>query len=339
MGIQRTVQRCINNSYDRLDVNKIISACFNLAVTTLRIKSASFSSFMIRDENLEDLAWDFIADLFQKNEGGELIVLAEYFKGRNLESLTDGDIQMELRRLVSSKVDDNIFRFYGERDPSLKKIIRNIKLAVKDQECEGRVCYQNGYLIVEQKNEYTNLEDMPAEFMQMRLCSRLSEKLMIPDILVEVIDILSGQEEYKKRFALVTLATIIRDSFVLIQDSKSGNTGPDVYSEMLQKELDEFLGKSVSKVKETISKHYIEKGKADPREMDIYFRAAKEIVKSNFEGTSGCMSQFDQLKVHYDQLEYEQFRNQHRSVLEYVVKLVRDDMLNAFKKDWAHFQQ
>ncbi|MFO7846740.1 MAG: hypothetical protein R6V27_09285, partial [Balneolaceae bacterium] len=60
---------------------------------------------MIRDENLEDLAWDFIADLFQKNEGGELIVLAEYFKGRNLESLTDGDIQMELRRLVSSKVD------------------------------------------------------------------------------------------------------------------------------------------------------------------------------------------------------------------------------------------
>lgn len=338
MGIRRTVRRCINNSYDRCDVNNIISECFNLAVTSLRVKSASFSSFMIRDENIEDLAWDFIADLFQKNEQGELIVLNEYFKSRKMESLSEEDIRVELRRLVCSKVEDNIFRFYGEKDPSLKKIIRNIKLAIKDLECVNKVCYQDGFLIVE-KSDQIDLEDMPAEFMQTRLCSRLSENLMIPDILMEVVDILDEQDEYEKRFALVNLATIIRESFVLIQSSKSDNIGPDVFSEMLQKELDVFLEKSVDKVKENIAEHYIEKGKADRRELDIYFQTAREIVKSNFEGTSDSKSQFDQLKEHYHHLEYEQFRDTHRSILEYVVKLVRNDMVNSFKKDWAHIQQ
>src|SRR6056297_2949162 len=175
MGIKRTLQRCVNNSYNRSDVNNLISHCFNVAITSLRIKSGSFKSFMIRDENLEDLAWDFIADLFQKNEGGELVVLAEYFKYCDLELLS---------------VEDNIFRFYGERDPSLKKIIRNIKLAVKVQECENRVCYQDGFLIVD-KSVQTDLEIMPVEFMQVRLCSSLSENSMIPDILIKVIDIMT----------------------------------------------------------------------------------------------------------------------------------------------------
>ena len=338
MGIKRTLQRCVNNSYNRSDVNNLISHCFNVAITSLRIKSGSFKSFMIRDENLEDLAWDFIADLFQKNEGGELVVLAEYFKYCDLELLSDEDIQIELRRLVCSKVEDNIFRFYGERDPSLKKIIRNIKLAVKVQECENRVCYQDGFLIVD-KSVQTDLEIMPAEFMQVRLCSSLSENSMIPDILIKVIDILNDQDEYEKRFSLVGLARIIRESYVLIQSSYPIKTGPNVYSEMLRKELDDFLDKSVNKVKDNIAKQYIEKGKADRRELDIYFKTAKEIVKSNFEGTSVCRSQFDQLKEHYHQLEYEQFRENHRSILEYVVKLVRNDMLNSFKNDWVHIQQ
>ncbi|WP_340106285.1 hypothetical protein [Rhodohalobacter sp. 8-1] len=292
---------------------------------------------MIREENLEDLAWDFIADLFQKNDTGELIVIKDYFENRRVDSMSKGEIKTELRRLVCSKVEDNVFRFYGEKDPSLKKIIRNIKLAVKEHNCKYSVCYENGDLIVDD-GKVNNLLRMPSEFMQIKLCSRLTESLMIPDILIEVIDILENQNEYKKRFSLVTLASIIRESFVIIQDSQIDNLDPDVYSKMLQKELDRFLGKSVDRVKDNISRHYIEKGKAEHHEIEIYCQTAKEIVKSNFEGTSGSLSQFEQLKLHYHQLEYEQFRNKHRSVLEYIVKMVREDMLNSFKKDWAHFQ-
>ena len=139
MGIKRTIHRCVRNSYNRSYINHLISHCFNVAVTSLRIKSGSFKSFMIREENLEDLAWDFIADLFQKNDKRELIVIKEFFEGRHVDSMKDSEISLELRRLVCSKVEDNVFRFYGEKDPSLKKIIRNIKLEIGRASCRERV--------------------------------------------------------------------------------------------------------------------------------------------------------------------------------------------------------
>jgi len=338
MGLKDSVRRCIDNNYSRNDVNEIISACHSLAVTALRVKAGSFKAFMIRDEKIEDLAWDFIADIFQKSSDGELIVLKEYLIKRDYISLDDRDLTILLRKLVYSKIEDNIYRYYGERDPSLKKIIRNIKLAVKDRDCKHGVCYKDGFLIVEE-SEKPELDIMPADFMQIKLCSKLNHKLLIPDILIEIIDILENQREYKKRFSLVALASIIRESFVMLQDEKLPHSGPSIYSEIMQKELDDFVGKSVVKVKGNISSHYIKKGKVSEKQIDIYFRAASSIVKSDFAETSESSSQYEELKKHYSQLEYEQFRNKHRSLLEYIVKLVRNDMLASFKKDWVHFKQ
>lgn len=338
MGLKDSIRRCIANNYSRHDVNEIISACHSLAVTALRVKAGSFKAFMIRDEKIEDLAWDFIADIFQKDSRGELIVLKEYLIRRNYISLDDADLNILLRNLVYSKIEDNIYRYYGERDPSLKKIIRNIKLAVKDRNCSHGVCYKNGFLIIDE-HDRPELDIMPADFMQIKLCARLNHKLLIPDILIEIIDILENQGEYKKQFSLVALATIIRESFVLIQDESLPHRMPKIYSEILKKELDDFLGKSVVKVKGNISRHYIKRGKASEEQIDVYFRTASEIVKADFAGTCVSNSQYEQLKKHYSQLEYEQFRNKHRSLLEYIVKLVREDLIDSFRKDWIHFKQ
>jgi len=309
-----------------------------MAVTSLKMKAGSFRFFMLRDENLEDLAWDFIADLFQKNRAGNLIVLEEYFSGMDFAKLTDTDMERELRRLVSSKVDDNIFRYYGERDPSLKKIIRNLKLAIKERDCSKSVCYKQGMIVVSECVQ-ADLALMPPEFMQIRLCERLGESMMIPDILIEVIDILDLQEEYRKQFPLVTLAAIIRESFVLLQDARKEKENPQVYSDLLEEELDIFLGKSISKVKDDLLSKYLKRGKGSREELDIYFKTAGEIVKSDFSEYQKSLSQFEELKKRKTDLEYDQFREKHRSLLEYVVKLVREDLLHSFKKDWVHFKQ
>ena len=309
-----------------------------MAVASLKMKAGSFRFFMLRDEKLEDLAWDFIADLFQKNRAGNLIVLEEYFSGMDLKKLTDTDMERELRRLVSSKVDDNIFRYYGERDPSLKKIIRNLKLAIKERDCTKSVCYRDGMIVVSECTQ-TDLSLMPSDFMQIRLCTRLSEKMMIPDILIEVINILDLQEEYQKQFPLVTLAAIIRESFVLLQDTQKEKENPQVYTNLLEEELDIFLGKSISKVKDDLLSKYVKRGKGSREEMDIYFQTAGDIVKSDYSGYRKSLSQFEELKKRKADLDYEHFREKHRSLLEYVVKLVREDLLHSFKKDWVHFKQ
>jgi hypothetical protein len=96
---------------------------------------------MIRNERLEDLAWDFIADLFEKDDENMLSTFCQYFNEESLVQMDETDVQSELRKLVFTKVDDNIFRAVGEKDPSLRKIIRNLKLAIRDRECEMCVCH------------------------------------------------------------------------------------------------------------------------------------------------------------------------------------------------------
>ncbi|TVR29117.1 MAG: hypothetical protein EA390_10320 [Balneolaceae bacterium] len=323
--------------YDRRDVNRLIKTSYNIALSYLNMKSASKNSFFLREENIEDLAWDFIADLFQKDEEGNLVAIQSYFRSCKLDELSEESSLIELRKLVFTKVDDNIFRFYGEKDPSLRKIIRNIKLAVKDQECKNRVCYRDGYLIVGDVEEPSG-PMMPYDFMSIRLCSRLRENYQIPDVIIEVIDIINSQNEYRKRFSLVGLASIIRESYVLLQDDEFNTfTNPKAVNNLFEKEFDIFLDDSVDKVKTTVGDRYIKKGKLKKEYLNLYFRAASDIVRNDFKEELESSSQYERLKSYVNDLDYEQYRENHRPVLEYIVKLIRQDLIENYRKEWVRF--
>lgn len=338
MILRDTLIRCITTEYGKEDINRIIHLSHRQALSYLRMKTSSYKSFIIRNENLDDLAWDFIAELFQKDDMGNLSELQACFEPGRLGQMTDTDVKIELRKVVFTKVDDNLFRFYGEMDPSLKKIIRNIKLAVRDKEFEQETGYLDGYLVVGAGNNH-NKTMMPADFLQLRLCSRLKGNMQIPEIMAEVIGIIDQQQDYRKRFSLVALAAIIRECFVLLQnegDSGSQDSvAPMAGEKLLDKEFEFFLDKSVIKVKRTFGRRYVEKGKLKQEDLDLYFKAATDIVKDDFSRKMKGLSQYDQFKKHVNGLEYEQFRDNYRSLLEYVVKLIRKDLISFFRKEWA----
>jgi hypothetical protein len=307
--------------------------CHQLAEAYVMMKIKSHNSFLLKEECSSDLAWDFIADLFQKDESGNLTTFQGYFDSLDLDTFNEHELFIELRKLVFTKVDDGVFRYYGEKDPSLKKIIRNIKLSVRNRDCKSQVCYKDGFLLVDDSDS-ANQAAMPEDFMRIKLCSRLEEQMQIPQILVEVIDILDQQEEYRKRFSLVILAKIIRESFVLIQDEQdNGKMKPKAEREMLKMDVELFLHKSVSKIKRDLAPGYVSKGKLEPGHVDVFFKAAADIVRDDLTQQSG-LSQFDRIKSHFIDLEYDQYRKKHRSVLEYMVKLIRTDLVNNIKKDW-----
>ena len=334
--LKGTIIRCVTAAYSRNDVQDLINESYHLAHSYLKMKSANNKNYIIRDEKADDLAWDFIADLFQKDQEGNLLVLQRYFESIDIQNLDEEDLRVELRKLVFTKVDDNIFRFYGEKDPSLRKIIRNIKLTIKDHKCKHKVCYQDGYLI-------TDLEDhgveaiMPEDFMRIKLCSRLSEQMQIPEIIIEVIDIIQKQNSYRNRFPLIALAKIIRESFVILHDEKDHSVvRPMAVNQLVEKDISKFIHHSVKKVKRDVAPGYIKRGKIKPEYVEIYFNAAADIVKDDF-GEERGLSQFDQIKNYKQDLDYDQFRKKHRSVLEYVVKLIRVDLIRSMKKEWVRF--
>ncbi len=83
---------------------------------------------------LEDMAIDCVAGLFMRNENNEFVQLRRYF-GPYLDStaeLNDVELLIMLRRLVIKKTKQELSRIFKERDPEGAKIIRNIRVAVKN---------------------------------------------------------------------------------------------------------------------------------------------------------------------------------------------------------------
>ncbi len=83
---------------------------------------------------LEDMAIDCVAGLFMRNENNEFVQLRRYF-GPYLDGnaeLNDVELLIMLRRLVIKKTKQELSRIFKERDPEGAKIIRNIRVAVKN---------------------------------------------------------------------------------------------------------------------------------------------------------------------------------------------------------------
>ncbi len=83
---------------------------------------------------LEDLAIDCVAGLFMRNDNMEFIQLRRYFGPYLDTTLAPNDVELliMLRRLVIKKTKQELSRIFKERDPEGAKIIRNIRVAVKN---------------------------------------------------------------------------------------------------------------------------------------------------------------------------------------------------------------
>ena len=334
MGLIDSVRSFITPIQKPADVKSVIDLCHTFALAYLRMKASSGKLYLFHGEKLEDLAWDFIADLFEKDDDGRFRVFYNYFDEHVLSETDENELQFQLRRLVFTTVEDNIFKVNGENDPSLKKIIRNLKLALRDQSCKHTVCYRNGEIVIDVE-EGTNLPQMPSEFMQMKLCSRLQEYMQIPDILIEVIDILNEQDVYKKRFPLVALAMIIREVFVHFHEDQQPEQGkPAAENLLLSDEFERFLEKSVKEVRFKVGYNYVRKNKINLNLLKAYTNASRNIVRDHFLQTHDDLSHFESLKQEITGLDYEEYRSCHRPLLQYMVKLIRADVVRVYRNEW-----
>ncbi len=334
MGIKNSLSDCLFGSNHPKHTKRLAENCHSIGLAFLRMKAASNKLYLFHGNKLEDLAWDFIADLFETGSDGRLNVFCEYFKEKEIEALDEAEIFSELRKLVFTKVEDNIFKAAGECDPSLRKIIRNLKLAVKSCDFSGEISCERGFLTIRPEN-HTDLAVMPSELMQIYLCSRLQEKMQIPEMLHEVIDILNNQNLYQKKFSLTGLSLIIREVFIHFnKDQLSVITEPAVDENLIKEEFEELLERSVKKIRVKVGARYVSSKKIPLSLLKAYLQAARNIVNEYNGKYQDDGTQYEYLREEIPGLGYKQFRQQHRQILEYLVKQIRTDLVNTYKKEF-----
>lgn len=336
MQLREALQQMLSGNSGR-SCKYVAEYCHDIAQTYLRFKLNKGEDYLLKVSlDREHLAWDCIAGLFERDSEDQYLVFKDYFEDYNLELLDDSEVEIALRRLVFSKVNDGIFRNFGSFDPSLRKIIRNVKLAVQD--CERMELDQsNGEKYVQLEDlEDSSLPTIPPEFLEVRLFYRIKPNMTIPDVITQVCNILGQQSEYRDAIEVTQLAVSIRKVYARMNDY--ARQEEDNFQKLFyEDELEMLIEKSIDSRKQDLNSSYVETDKLEQKLFSTYFQTVEEVLKDTFvEDNPNADTYFEHLKECKPDITKEEYREDHRQYLEYFIQKTRDDLIHNLKKEYEY---
>jgi hypothetical protein len=303
-------------------VNALVRVSHAMAVTLLRLKRNSGLALVAQGISESDLAYDCIADLFRRDDGGMYIGLRAFFDGLDLADADDAEVLVYLRRLVSSAVNQGIFRMYNEVDPTLGKILRNIKLSIqglrnfREMEVFGEPC-----IVPILCDPLDDRLPMDREELTRRLVVAVRGSERTPEMLAALSHLLRRQDEFTRVVPLITVALSIRD--VYARKRLSPPVSAESSDHTANEELIAAVEKACSNVKTRWEVKYVGKGKIAPAMFESYFLAIREYLMVKLNGGGTEMSLSASLRKVAPQIDDAEYRRRHRARLEYLARIVQ----------------
>jgi len=314
---------------------------------------------------LEDVAIDCIAGLFMRNENGEFVQLQRYFEPqiRLSSEFTEIEASSMLRRLIVKKTKQELSRIFRERDPEGAKIIRNIKVAIRSSDEltsfreMGRefvylesVTYDDaevdGNLFLSAPDS-DGVEVLPRTSLKSeRLKNPIPEKILfqsflhkynpsdsVATMMKKMLNIVDDHPEYQKYLAIDVIASIIRDVTFQHVREKLSNTvdNHSPMSDLQTKEIDQVNVAIIELIQRKINQQYLIKKKVSPEKANIYSRAIVDFVHEMTQGKE-TDSNFKYLKRYIPTLTQQQYRENERSIFEYLVKITKKSLRKRLKE-------
>lgn len=327
MGIKDSILDSLNGN--ERSIKRLYDECHRIAVAYLRTKRSRHDlllKYLYRDIN--DLALDCIADLFCQTDC-KLEQFETFFDRDILRDQADEEVFIDLRRLLFSKVNEGLFRNFQKFDPSLSRIIRNLKRTLEEEKvCGAR--YDSKNSSINFGSDKLNLPSIPNEILEIRLSARLSNIQNTVDAVNELKSILSDDDRYALKYNLVGFAVILRKTFAYQMEMEDEQELKSTYNEM---ELNRFLVTSISLLKTQLFKTYVVSKKLSASTFDKYLQTTRSILESEYVKESVIEGYFEHFECHFPEVTYEEYRLDHRKTLEYWVKKVRDRMIYEVKKE------
>lgn len=313
-------------------IRHIVALFQSVAVIYLRRRTSSATFGIDRlGLPLPDLAIDCIADLFKRDEHGVFVTLKQYFEGIGYETMTEEQLLGACRRLVFSKVNQELYRQYKEHDPDLHRIIRNIKDSVPRIPVI-RIEARGGENVLVFGGQPEHLPTISPEILEAYLTEEISSRMTIRGILLTAAEIFASQDLYKRSYPLTGFALIVRAAFANLEVSADESAVEN--KSLTESEFRRFVSESVSRVSGQMKHGYVEKGKVSDGIYTSYFQSIGEILCAEYVLNDGdAVSYYDHLRSQMPDLSPEEYRNNHRTVLEYLAKLTRKDFLVQVRKE------
>jgi hypothetical protein len=306
-----------------------------LAITSLKysiIEGSKNQGYIGLTKN--DVAYDCIADLFHKNEEGRFIKLDAYFSSFNIEGISNQEIVSLFRRIVSSRVQQGLFHIYEETDPSLGKILRNIKHSIHQlQNYDQFERFGETHIAPIHGEIAGHLPVIDLQTLVQEFSPYVNGSESIPQLLAKLSLFLSEQNAYRRSIPLLTVAIAFRTFY-----AKDLSTDfPSAYKFEDNLDIDDAVSvitESCERIKQKMKSTYLDKNKISEELYKIYFEVAQinvnfVLLNANGEDTS----LFGALKNIFPQLTPKEYAQNHKNTLEYLTRLCKEEAIMHLRKD------
>ncbi len=332
-SLRENLSALLGRSSTREQLNELISLCHSLASSFLARKTSRNILCSTSGLTVGDIAFDCIADLFREESKGRYVQLESYFSGLPLQSAPEEEILAHLRRLVFSKVNQGAFRLLSETDPSLAKILRNIKLAVgslqnfKEVERFGELCLAPALCDTLEHLPPYEIAELESAFFRV-----VNGRELIPEMLAKLCLLLREQDTHCRIIPYVQIGIMTRSAYAqkhVIEEDYAAPADSVLAVQDTMSAIDEACRLTASRMMTKSS--WREKVSADV--MERYLAVTKSRLADKYTDCGGYSgSLFEELRKSFPALSKEQYGREHRNRLEYVQKLVEKTVAKRLKE-------
>lgn len=342
MDLYEDVNNLLHGRYDNKTISNVAKLCHTYAYSYLKLKVKQGALPLNQiDSNLEDLAWECIAELFARNNIGEFYILCTYFEDLPLN--TDAQLRTHLRRLIFSKVNDGIFDHLRSFDSSMGKIIRNIKRVARESKHltlkrrSGNLCvcyYHNAPNQKHSENENAPSLKAAPEIIEAWMSKHISKADMTGEHLDYIGEFFELNSDYRPEINVVDIARIIRNSYVYNNES-------DLYAEdsfpagtFSLFQLEECMEEVICSQKDTYYNHYVNKKGFSLYLYDSLFHAIRDVLSANYiDHEKPQLSHYEFLKIYLPDIDRNTYRIEYRTYMEYLLKKCRSHFVEIIRND------
>ncbi|RMF63673.1 MAG: hypothetical protein D6743_10395, partial [Calditrichaeota bacterium] len=305
-----------------------------------------------RSNELEDMAIDCVAGLFMRNEQNEFVQLKRYFEPHLAKDPPPDAVELLilLRRLVIKKTKQELSRIFKERDPEGAKIIRNIRVAVKNAEdlgtfremgkeyiyfrkavLAGAACggdSDGDFAVKDEELDHAYLRKdkpvMPEKQLRLQYLDDYNPKDHVSTSIRKMLRVVAEDERYQNCLPTDIIARLIRHSNLEVVRSRLlaqiDESSPFDYVKL--QEINEAKDKVLRKVKVKIEKQYVASGKISPEKGEIYYRTLADVLE-DITHSKKIESYYRHLRKYMPHLSQRQYRREERTIFEYLGKLTK----------------
>lgn len=306
----------------QLLLNSIIEMSYQIALKYLRYHQRKVSGLLNREEiSIQELAVDSIAELFIKDNNGNFSTLLTSFNNWQPAIKTEEEANFFLNKIVSVRVEQNIFKILKEEDPFFSKLLDSINHLIK----------QNGFYKIHFLGKTyiteTQQEAFSKSFITLEEFNNLPSELFHQKkfLLKSLLNHLRLETEFNAAIPLNDLIYKLKHinfSDYLFIDSEN------VLSQKF--ELSDIINTGFSVVSEKLS-NYLVKGKLNEEEILAIKEALKEMI-SDLSNGGVSPGLYGYLKPHIHNLSEDDYWIKYHNILEYMLKVMKNKIAEILQE-------